>query len=826
MTGFLEASLIFAVDVALKATLLFAVVALAVAALSRSGAAARHFVATAGLVAALALPLLALVLPRVEVPLWSPLLASERHDVSTSWKKKVPARAGLSAVMSAAPALPVSGRDRVAAAPVARTVPVSPARPFPWKAFVLAAWAAGAVLIASRLAFGLARVRTFRREASEIRDAEWSEEVRTLAHHLEVARPVSLFVSDRVPVALTSGLVRPFLLLCRQARQWAAERRRVVLLHELAHVKRTDWIWLVLAETAFALYWWHPLAWVLTAQVRRDAEKACDDLVLAAGTKPSVYAGHLLGIFRSLSAAAHPVAPAVASTRPSHFEGRLRSILDPAARRPGLRRLPSVLSAASVAAAAAGLAVFSPWAPACSEAAIERPLAGIAATPQGVRSPAASDKPSAATCPSHQRAGKSAAAVWASAEPAPDPGQGEEPLPASGSSIPAVLKAIDGIRSSAAGFVQAAHRLKKGDESGASWYSRAMDLHHHGRYDEAIAAFQKAIEAGYREDASAYNIACAYARQGNKDKAFEWLRRALDAGFEVGSYLERDDDLYSLRRDPRFREMKKAAHAYPSERAEREAAAAAARYERLSAKTPKSGEALYGVGKDLLNANRYDLSAKAFGDAAALGYRTGTSLYNQACALSRGGQTGAALDRLEKALDAGFDQPDIFEKDDDLDNVRDDPRFGRIVKDARDLSLPGDGIGWLQLSSMRRTRWREAARRFEEYALAHPARGRAWFNLGFASLAGDRPEAAAEAFARALNRSYRRPTTMYNLACSYARLDQRDKAFDWLFQALSAGFDGTGMLRGDEDLDNLRGDPRFRKALDIARSRENDRDGD
>ncbi len=825
MTGFLEASLVFAVDVALKATLLFAVVSLAVAALSRSGAAARHFVATAGLVAALALPLLALVLPRVEVPLLAPLVASERHDVLPSWKEKAPVRVGFSAEVPAAPASLVSGPDHVAAAHAATTVPAPPVRPFPWETLVLAAWAGGAVLVGSRLALGLARVRSLRREASEIRDAEWSDEVRTLARRLEVARPVSLFESARIPVAVTSGLMRPFLLLCRQARQWEAERRRVVLLHELAHVKRTDWIWLVLAEAAFALYWWHPLAWVLTAQVRRDAEKACDDLVLAAGTKPSVYAGHLLGIFRSLSAAAHPVAPALASARPSHFEGRLRSILDPAARRRALPRLPSALSAASLAAAAAGLAVFSPWAPACSEAAIERPLAGITSTTQGARALAPSGEPSATTCPNRQKAVKAAAAVRDPAEPPPDPGGGEEPLPASGGSIPAVLKAIDAIRSSAAGFVQAAHR-SKGDESGASRYSRAMDLHHHGRYDEAIAAFQKAIEAGYREDASTYNIACAYARMGNKDKAFEWLRRALDAGFEVGSYLERDDDLYSLRRDPRFRELKKAAHAHPSERAEREAAAAAARYERLSAKTPKSGEALYGVGKDLLNANRYDLSAKAFGDAAALGYRTGTSLYNQACALSRGGQTGAALDTLEKALDAGFDQPDMFEKDDDLDNVRDDPRFGKIEKDARDLSLPGYGVSWFQPASVRRTKWREAARRFEEYARAHPTRGRAWFNLGFASLAGDRPEKAAEAFARALDLNYRRPTTMYNLACSYARLDQRDKAFDWLFQALAAGFDGTGTLRGDEDLDNLRGDPRFRKALDIARSREKDRDGD
>src|SRR5206468_187480 len=107
------------------------------------------------------------------------------------------------------------------------------------------------------------------------------------------------------------------------------ERRRVVLLHELAHVKRADWPALLVAELAVALYWFHPLALWLGRRVRRDAEQACDELVIATGTKPSVYAGHLLGIFRALGAPAHPVAPALAIARPHHFEARLRAILDP-----------------------------------------------------------------------------------------------------------------------------------------------------------------------------------------------------------------------------------------------------------------------------------------------------------------------------------------------------------------------------------------------------------------------------------------------------------------------------------------------------------------
>ena len=60
---------------------------------------------------------------------------------------------------------------------------------------------------------------------------------------------------------------------------------------------------------------------------------------------------------------------------------------------------------------------------------------------------------------------------------------------------------------------------------------------------------------------------------------------------------------------------------------------------------------------------------------------------------------------------------------------------------------------------------------------------------------------------------------MYNLACTYARLEQKDKAFDWLFKALDAGFDETWTMRFDEDLDNLRGDSRYRKAVDIAKGR-------
>ena len=85
-------------------------------------------------------------------------------------------------------------------------------------------------------------------------------------------------------------------------RAWSDERRRVVLLHELAHVLRGDAVTHLLARTALALHWWNPLAWTVWREFLNERERATDDLVLGAGTMASDYASHLLEIARTMQA--------------------------------------------------------------------------------------------------------------------------------------------------------------------------------------------------------------------------------------------------------------------------------------------------------------------------------------------------------------------------------------------------------------------------------------------------------------------------------------------------------------------------------------------
>src|SRR5262245_60915859 len=136
---------------------------------------------------------------------------------------------------------------------------------------------------------------------------------------------VELLQAPDASVPMTWGSVHPRVLLPQEARRWPLPRRRVVLLHELAHIQRLDCLTQSLAQVCCAMYWFHPLVWVAARALRSEREKACDDLVLSSGAeKASDYAGHLLDIARSMhSSVCCSGFATVAMARRSQLEGRL-----------------------------------------------------------------------------------------------------------------------------------------------------------------------------------------------------------------------------------------------------------------------------------------------------------------------------------------------------------------------------------------------------------------------------------------------------------------------------------------------------------------------
>lgn len=377
-------SLPLVIDAVAKASLILAVAAAVAASLRRASASARHFVWTLGLLSALAAPALSFSLPRWELPIVT-----------------LPSAVAATPAPSASIAAPPISRSRDVAAPATREIaesssaasaastPSAPSRSLPsWPALALIVWAAGAALILARMTIGLLAVQWMSRRTSPVTAAPWLAEAHTLAGGLGLSG-VRFLAGRAGTMPMAWGIFRSSVLVPADADTWPLHRVRVVLLHELAHVKRRDCLTHLVAQLACAAYWFNPLVWMAARRLRTERERACDDLVLASGTRGSDYADQLLDIARVMHAGRFPAVFAGASlamAQRSQLEGRLIAILDPSVPRRGLTRARAVAAAVTFAGVIAVIASVQPWAE--ERPAVDAPVAdALIAGPQPEQAP-------------------------------------------------------------------------------------------------------------------------------------------------------------------------------------------------------------------------------------------------------------------------------------------------------------------------------------------------------------------------------------------------------------------------------------------------------
>jgi len=198
---------------------------------------------------------------------------------------------------------------------------------------LLALWVAGLALLLLRIVGASLRVSRIAKSARVAEDEMWTQPVQEISTFFRCRKRVRVLLGDAEITPMTWGVWRHSILLASSANDWSVERRRLVLAHELAHVKRSDGIIQVFLQIACSLYWFNPLIWYAAHRVRIERERACDDQVLNLGAEPEDYADHLVQIARGLQAQASASFGAVAMARPSQLETRLVSILDSRARR-------------------------------------------------------------------------------------------------------------------------------------------------------------------------------------------------------------------------------------------------------------------------------------------------------------------------------------------------------------------------------------------------------------------------------------------------------------------------------------------------------------
>ena len=283
-----------------KITLVMLLALAGVAAARRAAAATRHAILVAGQLAALAVPLLGPLVPRVDVP-WNPPRIK---------RTVAPPRI---AAGGSAPAMPLPRR--------ARHIDINP---------LLALWLLGCAAVAAR------RMRSLLCAAAVVRRARRWNGVRLSD---EAAQPFTLGRS----IVLPAG-----------APAWDAARLEAVLLHERAHVARYDSLTGLAGDAACAVYWFHPLTWLLAKRARLERERACDEAVLAHGVAATSYAAVLLDVARGASSPAHGLPMAARS----ELGRRIEAIL--CGQRASMRRGARALLVACALVATPLVAALSP----------------------------------------------------------------------------------------------------------------------------------------------------------------------------------------------------------------------------------------------------------------------------------------------------------------------------------------------------------------------------------------------------------------------------------------------------------------------------------
>lgn len=310
-----------AASIVVRATLAMALSLIAARMARRNRAALRHTVLSATFSVLALLPMASVIAPPVRIALVD--MAPERTaNTLPSAKIAIPHNA----LQAGGPVLP--------AAP-------GPARPSP-AILLLAAWIAGATLFLLPVAIGLWQVRSLRQSAAPWPQGQSMAE--KLALDAGIHRRVELLIHETLSGPMTCGILHPAIVLPQEASNWNGEDLNRALVHELEHVRRADWVSHCFARAISAMYWFHPLVWIVWRRLLLEAERSCDDAVLG-NSEATAYADQLVGLAERLSVAAK--SPLLAMANRADLATRVGAVLDSRQRRGRAGRLAVMLVCAA-----------------------------------------------------------------------------------------------------------------------------------------------------------------------------------------------------------------------------------------------------------------------------------------------------------------------------------------------------------------------------------------------------------------------------------------------------------------------------------------------
>ena len=269
--------------------------------LRRRSASLRHAILATSILMAALMPILELIVPQVPVIRWGTSMEAVSSGLMLTSEQLI---GGSASADAASPAW----------------------QGLPWSTLAIGVWLVGVMLTGAGLVAGFAALYRLERRCRPIA-GRWRQLTDELAQQCGVTQRVTLLESDDPSLLISCGVLAPTIIVPSGTSAWTDERKRVVLRHELAHIKRRDAAIQIGSELLRVVQWVNPFVWVACRRLRQESEYACDDAVLSGGVEASEYATHLLDVAKHLTGRSATLTSAHAIAHLSTLERRIAAML-------------------------------------------------------------------------------------------------------------------------------------------------------------------------------------------------------------------------------------------------------------------------------------------------------------------------------------------------------------------------------------------------------------------------------------------------------------------------------------------------------------------
>lgn len=190
---------------------------------------------------------------------------------------------------------------------------------------IVAFYLIGIVWYSLRLSVHFLKTKRLKSQGLYKLESEWKASILTLAERMKVNRSLEAFFSTKINTPMMIGFFKPVILLPFSAmNQLTPEQFEAILLHELAHIRRNDYLLNIIQSVLDTIFFFNPFTWWITKNIREEREKSCDEMVLQL-SDPFHYARALLALEEPLRG--QPLVMTAVNKR-SHLFHRIKNIME------------------------------------------------------------------------------------------------------------------------------------------------------------------------------------------------------------------------------------------------------------------------------------------------------------------------------------------------------------------------------------------------------------------------------------------------------------------------------------------------------------------